>query len=144
MDIFSAGALRGKFNIPAPTQQTIKPINTSESVAQETQSGVNVAISAEGREKQEAADSLRFDGSVLNSTKTEKKQLSPEEKLDQRIAEVKEKIQELQQEIQALTSSNSEQAKDKIEMLNLQMQALLGELNSLMEQKLESTKQGKG
>ena len=70
MDIFSAGALRGKFNIPAPTQQIIKPINTSESVAQETQSGVNVAISQEGREKQEAADSLRFDGSVLNSTKT--------------------------------------------------------------------------
>ena len=53
---------------------------------------------------------------------------------------MKEKIKELKKEIQALRANGSEQASEEIEIIDLQMQALLGELNSLMEQKLESMK----
>lgn len=155
MEILSSG----KFNIPAPTLPTNNHVNAPQKLAEETQPGVHVSISQEAREKHDAElkqtekvsadekdddETLRLDGSKLNSSKTEKKDLSPEEKLEQRIEEVKEKIKEVQKEIQALSTNDSEQAEKKIKILNLQMQALLGELNSLMEQKIELMKKGKG
>lgn len=158
---------KGKFNIPAPIPSVENPVNSSGKVAAKSQPGVNVSISAQGREKYDAelkqtdkqtlrqtenvsaekkdfGQSLRLDGSILNPSKTEKKDLTPEEKLDLRIEEVKEKIKEIQKEIQILRANYTEQAQEKIKLLDQQVQALLGELNSLMEQKLELSKQGKG
>ena len=154
MEILSSG----KFNIPAPIRPTNNDANAQEKRVNTIQSGVHVSISQEARdqqdtelnqteimsvEKKDFAETLRLDGSKLNSSKTDEKELSPEEKLEQRIDEVKEKIKEVQKEIQALSTNDSEQAEEKIKTLNLQMQALLGELNSLLEQKFELIKKGK-
>ena len=145
----------GKFNVPSPVIATNNPENSSEVSIKNTPLGVKVSISPEAREKQEAevkqaekgtvdkkglGQSLQLEGSILRSSKNDEEQLSAAEKLEQRIEEVKEKIKELKKEIQALKANGSEQASEEIEIIDLQMQALLGELNSLMEQKLESMK----
>ncbi len=143
----------GEINISAPTPPMSSVVNSTEKKIEEAQPGVHVSISQEAKDKNaadtkqvesESADKknadepLRFDGTKLNSSKTEKEPLSAEEKLELRIEEVKEKIKELQKEIQALRADDSAKAQEKAEILTQQLQALLLELTSLMEQKLES------
>jgi hypothetical protein len=153
MEVLSSGEL--SIYAPIPTKNNHEA--TQENFAKETKASVEVSISLEARakydeelkqtekestEKKDFGAPLRAEDSKLSASKIEDKDLSAEEKLDQRIEEVKEKIKKLQQEINALSADNSEEAEDKIQLLNQHMQALLGELNGLMEQKLESMKKG--
>jgi DNA-binding transcriptional MerR regulator len=143
----------GEINISAPTPPMRNVVNSTDKNIEEAQLGVHVSISQEAKDKnaaeskqagsestdkKNADEPLRFDGTKLNSSKTEKEPLSAEEKLELRIEEVKEKIKELQKEIQALRVDDSAKAQEKAEILTQQLQALLLELTSLMEQKLES------
>lgn len=158
MDVVSSSNLSIRASIPTNKSYATAPEVFDKSIdkpIREAQQGVQVSISAEAKEKNDAAlnqddktltdkkdfgESLRAENSILNPSENEDNSLSLEEKLDQRIDEVKEKIKDVQKEIQALRADGGEKSEEKIKILDQKVQALYGELNSLMEQKLELMK----